>query len=462
MTTKMRWRPTDPASLRRWLLAIVLLAVVVRVGAFTVNHPFPPLAKDDSVYDALGWNLLNGHGFTASPKPPYEPLVFRTPGYPAFLATIYGVAGHHPDVVRLVQIVVSLGTLVVVYLLARRLMSTLAALVAAGAFALCPAAALYPSLLLTESNQALLVALMLYLAYRAVDDPRVSRFVALGVVLAGLALCRPDYMFLIVPVSMAIWVVGRRDRRMTSAVAVAWMCFAIVITPWLYRNYTTFGIVGLATGTGHTVITAKLEAEGKTGAALYQALEDRYGAAFQAKYGRRMTYIDGALPDQDALRRRDFVEFVEAEPVIYARQSLARVRELWQPRSWSDVAGLKRDFSEYWAAHAYGALAAKAALLAWDTVLIVLAMVGVGYALADWRRFAILLVPIAYATLIHGLIYSGSRYRVPLMPVIVLFATYGFLQAFLRVAAPLWRTPTDGDWQIVAGETSAPGESVAL
>ena len=102
-----------------------------------------------------------------------------------------------------------------------------------------------------------------------------------------------------------------------------------------------------------------------------------------------MTYIDGALPDQDALRRKDFVAFVKAEPVAYAKQSLARVRDLWQPRSWSEVAGLKRDFSEYRSEREFGSLAAKAALLAWDGLLILLAAIGALFALTDWRRFAV-------------------------------------------------------------------------
>jgi 4-amino-4-deoxy-L-arabinose transferase-like glycosyltransferase len=462
MTSSNRSRSADHASLRRWLLAILCLAVIVRVGTFSVNHPFPPLAKDDSVYDALGWNLLNGHGFTASSKPPYEPLVYRTPGYPAFLAMTYAVAGHDPDAARLLQIAVSLATLVIVYMLARRLMSGQAALLATGVYALCPAAALYPSLVLTESNQALLVVLALYLAYRVADEPRPAGFVALAVVLAVAALCRPDYMFLIVPVTAAIWLVGPRDRRTASGLALAWICFGAFIAPWMYRNYTTFGVMGLATGTGHTVIAAKLEAEGKTGPALYQALDDRYGAAFQAKYGRRMTYIDGALPDQDALRRKDFVAFVKAEPVGYAKQSLARVRDLWQPRSWSEVAGLKRDFSEYRSEREFGSLAAKAALLAWDGLLILLAAVGTLFALTDWRRFAVVLVPLCYSSVIHGLVYSGARYRVPLMPVVAVLATYGLLQAFLRVAALFWRTPTDDDWQVIAGESRSPEKSVAL
>jgi 4-amino-4-deoxy-L-arabinose transferase-like glycosyltransferase len=462
MAATMRSKSTDRANLRRWLLAIVLVAVVARVGAFTVNHPFPPLAKDDSVYDALGWNLLNGHGFSASPTPPYEPVAYRTPGYPAFLATTYAVAGHHLDVVRLVQILVSLGTLVVVYLLAKRLMSTRAAVIAAGAFALCPAATYYPSLILSESNQAFLLAIAIYLAYRVVDEPQPFTFIALALVLAAATLCRPDSLLLIVLFTTAILLVGRRDRPTVFGLALAWVCFAAAIAPWMYRNYVTFKVLGLAMGTGHAAIIAKLEAEGQTGPALYRALEYRYGAAFQARYGRPMTFIDGALPDQDALRRKDFLEFVKAEPLTYARQSLARVQVLWQPRSWSEAAGLKLDFSEYRSARRYDALVFKTALLAWDCVFIGFAGFGVAFALMDWRRFALLLVPIAYASLIHGLIYSSSRYRVPLMPVIVLFATYGFLQVFLRIAAPVWRPPTEVDWQMVAGKASASKESVPL
>jgi 4-amino-4-deoxy-L-arabinose transferase-like glycosyltransferase len=436
--------------------------MIVRVASFAASYPFPPLAKDDSVYDALGWNLLNGNGFSGSPAPPYEPLAYRTPGYPVFLAVTYAVAGHRTDAVRVLQILLSLATLVFVALLARRLMSRGAALVATLAYALCPAAVLYPSLMLTEANQALLVALSLWLAYRAADNPRIRWFVALALVLAAAALCRPDYLFLIVPLTAGMWLVGRRGPVMARGICIALLCFAAALSPWLYRTYRTFGVLGLATGTGHTMISAKLEAEGKTGPTLYRELEQRYGSEFEAKYGRRMTYIDGARPDQDALRRHEVVEFIKADPITYATQAIARIADLWQPRSWSNVAGLNRDFSEYRSDRQYALFAVKGTLLAVDALMIVLALAGVAFALLQWRRFALLLVPICYASVIHGLVYSGSRYRVPLMPVVVLLATYGFLQVYLLLQNQSGPHRSDGDWQLIAGDDSKVNEPVAL
>jgi 4-amino-4-deoxy-L-arabinose transferase-like glycosyltransferase len=154
------------------IIAILVLALLVRVGVYAANSPFPPLTNDDSVYDATGWNLAVGNGFSSAEQPPYERLPFRTPGYPAFIALVYGVAGRSPDSVRFVQIGLSLVTCLIIYLLARRLLTRAHALIASALYAVYPAAAVFPSLLLTESNLALWIILTVYLAYVAVERRR--------------------------------------------------------------------------------------------------------------------------------------------------------------------------------------------------------------------------------------------------------------------------------------------------
>src|SRR5690348_3327991 len=71
---------------------IFLLALAVRL-AFIALFWMPP--ESDRIWnDAVARNLLAGHGFTASQSEPRIPGVFRTPGYPAFVAAIYYVAGY--------------------------------------------------------------------------------------------------------------------------------------------------------------------------------------------------------------------------------------------------------------------------------------------------------------------------------------------------------------------------------
>jgi 4-amino-4-deoxy-L-arabinose transferase-like glycosyltransferase len=423
--------PTELASSNlvrhRMMAAVVCLALLVRVGIYAAHVPFPPLAKDDSVYDNLAWNMVTGHGFSNSVAPPYEPMAVRTPGYPAFLAVVYELEGRSPDAVRAAQIVLSVVTCVLVYLLALRFLRRSQAVAAAALYAVLPAAAYYPSLLLTEANQALLVTLIVYCAYRCQESPCSARwYVGCVAALTSAIMFRPDYQLLMLPLFGALILVASHRRPVTYRSIAAVLLVVLLITPWVVRNYVTFGrYIGLSSGSGHTALAAKLEAEGLTGAKLDTALQQRYGQAFEKKYGRRMTFLDGALPDQDELRRREVVEFVKSNPLRYAKQSMARVVVLWQPRSWSDAVGVDGDLSEYYTARRWPALAVKVGMLLLDACVIGLAAVGMVLGLFNWRRFAIVGVVIVYSCVIYGLVYSGARYRVPLLPLAAILAVYG-------------------------------------
>lgn len=426
-----RPRPGDlhARNLWQWIGIVLLAALVLRLALFWGNRPFPPIENDDSVYDALAWNLLQGNGFTASDGPPYEPMFVRTPGYPAFLAAVYSVTGRSPESAMLVQVILSLLTCAMVFVLARRLVGERVALLAAWLYALLPAAAQATIVLGTEANQALLVVLATLLVYRCMDEPhRLWPFVACAAVLALATMCRPDYQLLILPLMGVVWWSAGGPPRRWREPLLAVVVFAVLLTPWIARNYLTAGFTGLSTGTGHVAMSAKLEAEGLRGEALMAALEQRYGAAFRERYGRQMTYLDGALPDQDTLRKADVVAFVMSDPLAYARQSAGRAYMLWQPRSWSETFGLPGDFAKY-RSHDPLRLAAKAFLLFVDALVMCAALLGLGVSVRERPRVLPLLVIFAYATAVYGLVYGSSRYRVPLLPLVAILSSLGFAAA---------------------------------
>jgi len=434
------WRP-------RALLGILSLALVMRLAIFGVNHPFPPPADDDSVYDTLAWNMVSGNGFSMEQKPPYAPMGARTPGYPAFLASVYLIAGRTWDAVRVFQIALSLVTCGLVYLIGCRVVDRRHALLAAGMYAIWPAAAYYPALLLTESLQALLIALSVYAAYRCMERPAAAAwYFVVALSLAGATMVRPDYQLLVLLFFAALVVTAVNRRVVAMRVVLPMVCFVAALAPWAARNYAAFDrYIGLASGSGHTILVAELEAEGNTGQKLYDVLNDRYAAAFERAHGRPMRYLDGTLPGEDDIRRRDAIEFVKQDPVRYLEHSAERLYVLWQPRSWSDAFGYKQDFSEYRRDGRMDLLAIKAGFLLVDAVLLGLAGAGIVCALVAWRRFWPMLAVIAYVSVIYALVYSGGRYRVPVLPLTAVMASFGVAVIQRFVLAPRsWRAAVAG------------------
>ena len=424
------------ACRERAVLVVVAMSLVVRLSIFLLGHPFPPLENDDSVYDALAVNLVEGHGFSMSRVPPYEPMPTRPPGYPAFLAAVYGVVGHHVDAVRLAQILLGSATCVLIYVLARRLVAPTGAVLAAALYATLPAAAHYPSLILTESLHAFLLTATVYLMYRCLEDDgdTMGWYAACGLVLGVAVLVRPDYQLLLVPLVGVALLLKRWTLQLWLRLGVMAVCVVMVVGPWVTRNYLVFGrFIGVASGSGHALMTAKLEAEGLTGRALMDAFRERYGVQFREKYHREMTFLDGALPDQDELRRRDFLVFVESEPETYAKHTMLRLATFWGPRSWSDSVGLDGDFSEYRRSGALFPLGIKSLMLAWDAVVLAFAFAGAAMAVGQWRRILPIAAVVVYATAIHSLVYAGARYRVPLLPFVAILAAIGVQGTLLLV-----------------------------
>src|SRR5947209_12146466 len=81
-----------------------------------VLHFAKPPVSDMWWNDQVGQNLATGHGFTASPGPPYVPGVYRSLGYPAFLALVYKVAGRSFRAVYIAQAIIDSFTAVLIAL----------------------------------------------------------------------------------------------------------------------------------------------------------------------------------------------------------------------------------------------------------------------------------------------------------------------------------------------------------
>jgi hypothetical protein len=96
----------------RWLIFILLLAVLLRVGvAFYLGDTTPP-AKDETSYSLLAARLASGHGYSFAGwhypfTPPETPTAHWSFLYTALVAAVYTGAGAHPLVVRLVQAVLT-------------------------------------------------------------------------------------------------------------------------------------------------------------------------------------------------------------------------------------------------------------------------------------------------------------------------------------------------------------------
>lgn len=235
------------SAIRVWLglAGILAIGLLLRVGYLTEfrTHPdftVPQVDADFHDYWARGlafsdWTL---RGFHPDPEIRATPY-FRPPGYPYFLAALYRMTGPSYLGPRLLQSILGLLNAVLVFALARRLFGAGAAL-AAAAMVATSWILLYFDFEFQEPT--LFITLVLLFAHAAARwtegrsdrDPRWP--LAMGLLLGFAALVRPNSLLLVPPFALwMLWVARRREA------------------PWPWR-----GLVLLLLGAGLAILPATI------------------------------------------------------------------------------------------------------------------------------------------------------------------------------------------------------------
>lgn len=241
----------------RWVPFVAVAGLVARavlIGASGEVTRF----YDEADYDRLGVALLAGRGFEGA----HGPTAFRAPGEPLFLASVYGLFGHHPIAAALVQAALLTTLPFAVAALARRVTprrwvppvaATLAALHPGLAYA---SATLYPVTL-----AAVLLTLGLWLATSAIDDGRRAHAAWGGLVLGAAAAFAPYFA----PLSLFAAGLAFVRRRLVVGALLAGLGAAPTVA-WMVRNEVTLGAFTLGTHGGYNLaLGANDRAEPRSG-----------------------------------------------------------------------------------------------------------------------------------------------------------------------------------------------------
>lgn len=226
---------------------------------------FPFYSGDTAYYEELARNwLYHGvYGFYSHGQ--LLPSDARGPGYPAFLAAIYFLAGTGRMAVMLAQAVVDLTTCVLAAGIAARLAGGASetdrgriATAALWLTALCPFTANYAAVPLTEVLAVFLttLALLIFIAPSGMNLDGIFsnknllhavRIWFAGGLVVGLAtLVRPETPLLLVAVLIALWLRYRRPANWKKlTLATLWMIAGLLLplAPWAARNALSVGRV---------------------------------------------------------------------------------------------------------------------------------------------------------------------------------------------------------------------------
>lgn len=215
-----------------WAVVIFGIALALRLGyAFFAE---PPPISDEQHYDALARSLAAGDGYTTAGVPTaYWPV-----GYPLVLTASYVLFGYHYVPVIVLQAVLGAATAVGVYLIAAALGG--ASWGRAGGLLL----ALWPSQVAYASRFFPYVIFGFFLVTAVYLVTRYEGYVA-GAVAGIPAGCAALLMPIALPLPILFFLHDALARRGVFRAAVrgvlAASVVAVVMAPWVWRNFRAFG-----------------------------------------------------------------------------------------------------------------------------------------------------------------------------------------------------------------------------
>lgn len=298
--------------------------------------------KDPTGFAILARNLLAYGAFTDAPPPPYVPTVFRTPGYPVFLAGVLFL-GRTPYAVPLVQIVLVAFTAVLIFRLGKRLFSHGVGLVAAILYVLDPVAMLLSLQFMSETLFMFLFVLFLFVLFSKVEQPVSPRTLFLaGILLGGATLVRPIVQYLPPVVLVYVFLTQRKRWRGASLyrdLGAFSLGVILIIGPWMIRN-------GILAGGYH------LSTIGPVTIARYyipEYLAVKQNVPFELAKARYLKSLESVLPDSNPspmeVSRRymaAYREIIREDVSGYLRFHLVRTLRFFTLSSW------KIPFIYYW------------------------------------------------------------------------------------------------------------------
>ncbi|MHC4609722.1 MAG: tetratricopeptide repeat protein, partial [Planctomycetota bacterium] len=404
-------------GLDRTVLAIGALGVLVRLlyvgGAAddpTLAHPI----LDCTIHDGIARDLVEGNY-------PRHEAFSRPPLYPHLLALIYSIFGFNLSVVRWAQALIGGATCVITCLLGQRIFDRRVGLAAGAVVALYGPLVFFDERLLASGVVVLLYLTALLLSVRAAHRPRWYNWLICGLSIGVAALARPTIGPFFIGVLLIGMLVNAVRRCCWTRQLVAAACLvagsALPIAPVTIRNYLACGefvpisylgginlyignnpeawrTIAVRPGPDWADLAGLPHARGKVS----QAGAERYYVRRVAEYVRNQP--------------EDFLAGLLRKARLYVNaREVPRVLDPYVHRRFCSVLGLL-----IWRVGSFGCPFGVVAPLA-----------GLGM-IVGLRRHPQQLLLIGYvAAGAAGVIlfFIASRYRLPVVPVLALFAVCG-------------------------------------
>jgi len=409
--------PRSQLTPTQCLVAVLATGLCLRLSLLATTASLEAHIADEQHYLTLARSLVEGRGFSFASGP----TSLRPPAYPGMVAAVWTLLGHESlQAVRTVQAVLGVLTGLLAYRVGRDVFDEMTGVWAAALTTFYPALVVSQMFVLTETLFACLVMAAVACIVSLLRRPRPIVAICAGMMLGGATLTRSilyPFPAVLVPL-LLMWTPAPLARRLVLALALC-AGFAGVIAPWAIRNtrlqevpvlVDTMGGLNLRMGnyeyTPHDRIWDAVSQEGAR--SWIVGLPERPPGGGEWTEGRKERWA-----------RQRALAFMASNPGLTAWRAAIKFGDFWAlDRDF--LAGVRRGlFSPPLAV----TIVVGGLLLMAFPIALGLGLLGAWLVPADDTRAAwILLILVAFVCALHAIVFGHPRYRLPLMPLVLIFS----------------------------------------
>lgn len=398
---------------------IVVIAFVLRLCWIVIGHTYRFKTADNNF--SFGWEMgriaaaiASGHGFSNPFGSPTGPTAWEPPLYPYLVAGVFHIFGTYSTASAFVLLSVnslfSALTCIPIFLIARRIFSEKVAVGSAWAWALLPNVMFWCTRAIWETSlAALLMATIFWLTLTLEDRDGWTPWLQFGL-LWGITALSSTSLLSFLPAS-GLWAWYRRaknGKRSIHGVVLASVVFFACVSPWLVRNYRTFGE--------------------------FIFVRDNFGAELRLGNGPGAdgTWMEYLHPTQDVYAMRQYqkmgelayIKMRKQQAMDYIKADYARFFGLCAKRFVYFWAGPPKATQPPWLSELKNSLFLASSVLSFWGLLRALRLGKAGAWLLFWLM--------ALYPAIYYVAFATPRYRVPIEPVLAILCVFIITEADSR------------------------------
>ncbi|MFH1540806.1 MAG: glycosyltransferase family 39 protein [Elusimicrobiota bacterium] len=374
---------------KKFIVFIFLLSLFIKV-VYVLQLSPQKLSPDAYDWMNIASGIASGNGYGD---------VWRPPVYPLFLASIFSLFGKSVVLLRLINSLMCSVTCILIYFIGKKIFSSTVGKVSAILLCFYPYTIAYAGDLISETFYAFLISVSILSILICYENPNLKNTIFTGIVLGITTLTKSTILpFFLFACAWLWWTTKSFRTGFLLGIFIL-----ITIAPWTLRNYIhykQFILISPAYQTlwscnNDTAMILETTGELDTPAPDWNILPDRFSE-----------YIKLPRMESEKIFKKEAIEWIKNNPEKYRWLMKKRLIHFWR---------LYPMMAYKWQ---------KIVAFLTSGMYILLCWVGVVLSIKKFKKTSLLIFLLIIFTLAYLPFVVVIRYRVPLDPYIIIFASY--------------------------------------